>query len=101
MKIGDIVQHKKTGNKMTIMRFIGDEENMSFISVDRQLETKGFSKGDPTCQWFIGTKLHTGTFANYELDIVQLKSAAPSSADEAAIDDDLDLDLDLDLNLDL
>ena len=75
MKIGDIVQHKKTGNKMTIMRFIGDEENLSFISMDRQFETKGFTKGDPTCQWFIGTKLHTGTFAAYELEVVVLKSS--------------------------
>jgi uncharacterized protein YodC (DUF2158 family) len=63
MTIGDIVQLKSGGPKMTVQRIIGsDRTNFGIIASDEYLKLRGFADGDVICQWFEGNSLKDGTF---------------------------------------
>jgi uncharacterized protein YodC (DUF2158 family) len=61
--IGDIVQLKSGGPKMTIQRIIGDyQENDRLKMADNLIKISGYKDGDLICQWFNDNKLETGMF---------------------------------------
>ena len=63
MTIGDIVQLKSGGPKMTVQRIIGaDRSNLGLKAADEYLKMRGFTDGDVICQWFEGNTLRDGTF---------------------------------------
>ena len=63
MNVGDVVQLKSGGPKMTIQRIIGfDKNNFGLKAADEYLKMRGFSDGDVVCQWFEGNNLQDGTF---------------------------------------
>lgn len=63
--IGDIVQLKSGGPKMTIQRIIGDyQENDRLKMADNLIKISGYKNGDLICQWFNGNKLEIGTFSS-------------------------------------
>ena len=63
IKVGDIVQLKSGGPKMTVQRIIGsDKSNFGTKAADEFLKMKGFDDGDVICQWFEGNRLSDGTF---------------------------------------
>lgn len=62
-QVGDIVQLKSGGEKMTIQRIIGQHNGSAQIKMqDKLLYIAGFIDGDVICQWFVKTKLESGTF---------------------------------------
>ncbi len=63
MNIGDIVQLKSGGPKMTVLRILGgDKSNFGLKAADEYLKLRGFANGDVVCQWFEGNTLQDGTF---------------------------------------
>lgn len=93
MEAGDFVMHKKAQVKMTIFRFLGDEENDAMEMVDRQFYPRGYEEGSPMCHWFSGNVLKTGTFHPYELELVEEDSEiADEDKEEKKKDDDFDFD---------
>lgn len=61
--VGDIVQLKSGGPKMTVHRILGQGEEIAQIKMqDKLLYLSGFAQGDLICQWFVRTKLESGTF---------------------------------------
>jgi uncharacterized protein YodC (DUF2158 family) len=63
IRVGDIVQLKSGGPKMTVQRIIGsDKSNFGTKAADEFLKMKGFDDGDVICQWFEGNRLNDGTF---------------------------------------
>jgi uncharacterized protein YodC (DUF2158 family) len=62
-KVGDIVQLKSGGPKMTVHRIVGQGEGSTQIKMqDKVLFLSGFIDGDLICQWFVRTKLESRTF---------------------------------------
>ncbi len=73
LKIGDVVQLKSGGPKMTVQRIIGtDNNNIGLKAGDEFLKLRGFKDGDVICNWFEGSSLRDGTFKIESL--VQLDS---------------------------
>lgn len=71
MEVGDVVQLKSGGPKMTIQRIIGfDKSNFGLKAADEYLKMRGFSDGDVVCQWFEGNNLQDGTFKAASLKTV-------------------------------
>ena len=63
LKIGDVVQLKSGGPKMTVQRIIGsDNNNIGLKAGDEFLKLRGFKDGDVICHWFEGSSLRDGTF---------------------------------------
>jgi uncharacterized protein YodC (DUF2158 family) len=63
LKIGDVVQLKSGGPKMTVQRIIGsDNNNIGLKAGDEFLKLRGFKDGDVICNWFEGSSLRDGTF---------------------------------------
>jgi uncharacterized protein YodC (DUF2158 family) len=63
LKIGDIVQLKSGGPKMTVQRILGsDNSNLGLKAADEFLKMRGFKDEDVICQWFEGSSLRDGTF---------------------------------------
>jgi uncharacterized protein YodC (DUF2158 family) len=63
LMIGDIVQLKSGGPKMTVQRIIGeDRNNLGVKAADEFLKMRGFKDGDVVCQWFESSSLKDGTF---------------------------------------
>ena len=68
LKIGDIVQLKSGGPKMTVQRILGtDNSNLGLKAADEFLKMRGFRDGDVICQWFEGSSLRDGTFKSESL----------------------------------
>ena len=73
LKIGDVVQLKSGGPKMTVQRIVGtDNHNIGLKAGDEFLKMRGFKDGDVICNWFEGSSLRDGTFKIESL--VQLDS---------------------------
>ena len=71
MEVGDVVQLKSGGPKMTIQRIIAsDKSNFGLKAADEYLKLRGFSDGDVVCQWFEGNNLQDGTFKAASLKTV-------------------------------
>jgi uncharacterized protein YodC (DUF2158 family) len=63
IKVGDIVQLKSGGPKMTVQRIIGaDQSNIGLKAGDEFLKMRGFRDGDVICNWFEASSLKDGTF---------------------------------------
>ena len=63
LKIGDVVQLKSGGPKMTVQRIIGmDNTNIGLKAGDEFLKMRGFKDGDIICNWFESSSLRDGTF---------------------------------------
>lgn len=63
IKIGDVVQLKSGGPKMTVQRVLGsDQSNLGLKASDEFLKLKGFRDGDVICNWFEASSLKDGTF---------------------------------------
>lgn len=61
--VGDVVQLKSGGPKMTVQRIIGDyQENDRLKMADNLLKISGYKNGDLICQWFKDNKLESGMF---------------------------------------
>jgi uncharacterized protein YodC (DUF2158 family) len=63
LKVGDVVQLKSGGPKMTVQRIMGtDQNNIGVKASDEFLKMRGFRDGDVICHWFEGSSLKDGTF---------------------------------------
>lgn len=63
IKIGDVVQLKSGGPKMTVQRIIGmDNSNIGLKAGDEFLKIRGYKDGDVICNWFESSSLRDGTF---------------------------------------
>ena len=72
MKIGDVVQLKSGGTKMTVQRIIGaDKSTFGLTTADEFLKLRGFADGDVICQWFENNSLKDGTFKANTLNIIE------------------------------
>ncbi len=69
LKMGDVVQLKSGGPKMTIQRIMGsDKSNFGVKAADEFLKLSGYKDGDVICQWFEGNSLRDGTFKTESLN---------------------------------
>jgi uncharacterized protein YodC (DUF2158 family) len=63
LEIGDVVQLKSGGEKMTVFRIIGKHSHISRIDKqDKIYKMLGYEDGDVYCQWFVGEKLEKNIF---------------------------------------
>ncbi len=63
VQIGDVVQLKSGGPKMTVQRIVGtDNGNIGLKAGDEFLKMRGFKDGDVICNWFEASSLRDGTF---------------------------------------
>jgi uncharacterized protein YodC (DUF2158 family) len=63
LKVGDVVQLKSGGPKMTVKRILGsDQSNLGLRTFDEALKMNGYKAGDAVCNWFEGSTLRDGTF---------------------------------------
>jgi len=75
MKVGDLVKHKDSGEKMTVVRLIGDDHDADatgnyFKTMDRRFEIQGYVFGDPTCIWFDKTELKQAVFKTFKNPVI-------------------------------
>ncbi len=63
LQVGDVVQLKSGGPKMTVQRIIGaDNSNIGLKAGDEFLKMRGFKEGDVICNWFESNSLQDATF---------------------------------------
>lgn len=60
LTVGDVVQSKSGGPKMTVGLVIGKEGNPK--AVELVAKQQGYGDGDVSCTWFDGVKKETGLF---------------------------------------
>ena len=71
-KVGDVVQLKSGGPKMTIQRIIGDfSDNDRVKMADNFIKISGYKDGDVICEWFAGTKVEAKTFNNEMIELCE------------------------------
>ena len=69
LQVGDVVQLKSGGPKMTVQRILGsDTSNLGLKASDEFLKLKGFRDGDVICNWFEGSSLRDATFKTESLN---------------------------------
>jgi uncharacterized protein YodC (DUF2158 family) len=62
-KVGDVVTLRSGGPKMTIKRFVGQNNDTWQGKANEQvLKIQGYKDGDLVCIWFEGTQLKEGVF---------------------------------------
>ncbi|ENA1795682.1 DUF2158 domain-containing protein [Flavobacterium psychrophilum] len=72
LEIGDVVQLKSGGEKMTVQRIIGKDSHISRIDMqDKMLKMTGYADGDVCCQWFVNKKLESSVFKKDMLEKVK------------------------------
>lgn len=62
LNIGDIVQLKSGGPKMTVNGIVGDDQHSLSKSIETALRMRGNADGSIYCSWFLVNKLTSGTF---------------------------------------
>lgn len=63
LKVGDIVELKSSGPKMTVKRFIGQgHDTWQGKTNDQVLKIQGYKDGDLICIWFENNQLKDGIF---------------------------------------
>ncbi|EKT4500013.1 DUF2158 domain-containing protein [Flavobacterium psychrophilum] len=63
LEIGEVVQLKSGGEKMTVQRIIGKDSQLPRIAMeDKLLKLTGYEDGDVCCQWFVNKKLESSVF---------------------------------------
>jgi len=73
-QVGDIVQLKSGGPKMTVYRIIGhDNDNNRTGMEDNVLKMAGYKDGDVICQWFVRTKTESGTYKSEMVEKCETK----------------------------
>lgn len=65
--IGDVVELKSGGPKMTVQKIIGSSTNKT---ENFAYHAAGNSDGDLVCQWFVGTKIESAIFKPETLKLV-------------------------------
>ena len=64
IQVGDVVQLKSGGPRMTVVRILGADSSNNFglKAGDEFLKMRGYRDGDLVCNWFEGSSLRDGTF---------------------------------------
>jgi len=70
--VGDVVQLKSGGPKMTVKGTIGDVMHSLSSLEERALIFRGYNEGCVFCEWFLGNKLTQGVFKPEMLNLIDI-----------------------------
>jgi uncharacterized protein YodC (DUF2158 family) len=60
--LGEVVQLKSDGPKMTVKGIVGDEKHSLTKMEENALKFGGYANGSVLCEWFLDNKLTSGVF---------------------------------------